>query len=101
MSMKSAKNLPVLELKHVSFASGKNLVLKDISCTVNKGDFIGLIGPNGSGKTTLIKIMLGIYKNYAGEILIGGVKLSRFNQWSKSVMFLKKQQAWILFFLQQ
>lgn len=47
-------------------------VLEDINLTVNKSDFIGLIGPNGGGKTTLLKSLLGLLKPTRGEIRVMG-----------------------------
>ncbi len=35
-------------------------VLSEVTFAVEKGDYIGLVGPNGSGKTTVIKIILGL-----------------------------------------
>jgi len=46
--------------------------LKDISFTVNKGDFIGLIGHTGSGKSTLIQHMNGLIKATSGHIFYNG-----------------------------
>lgn len=51
--------------------------LNDISCSIKKGDFIGIIGANGSGKSTLLKILAGIYTPTKGSINIQG-KLSPF-----------------------
>lgn len=63
----------ILQVKHLSldFSQGFN-ALSDINFTAMRGDFISVVGANGSGKTTLIKTILGIYKNYTGEILING-----------------------------
>ena len=72
---------PILQLEDISFAYTNSDVVKDISLKINKGDFVGLIGPNGSGKTTLLKIMLGILKPRQGEIKILGKKLTDFNDW--------------------
>lgn len=44
-------------------------VVRDISFTVNEGDYLCIIGENGSGKTTLIKGLLGLMSKYSGEIL--------------------------------
>jgi len=44
-------------------------IVRDISLTVNKGDFLGLIGPNGSGKTTLLRLASRILYPRAGRIL--------------------------------
>ena len=46
--------------------------LDNISFTVGKGDFLGIIGPNGAGKTTLFQCMLGIIRDYEGEINLFG-----------------------------
>lgn len=63
----------ILEVKSLSldFSRGFN-ALSDINFIALRGDFISVIGSNGSGKTTLIKTILGIYKNYSGEILVNG-----------------------------
>lgn len=47
-------------------------VLNDISFTVNKGDFFGIVGRNGSGKSTLLKLLSGIYTAGKGDIHING-----------------------------
>ncbi len=46
----------------------KQEVLKDISFTVRKGEFLGIVGRNGSGKSTLLKILAGIYVPDSGTI---------------------------------
>lgn len=47
-------------------------VLRDISLTVNKGDFVGIVGRNGSGKSTLLKIISGIYTPTKGSVRVNG-----------------------------
>lgn len=56
--------------QNVSFKYNEEYVLEDINFEINKGDFVGIIGPNGSGKTTLLKIMLGILTSQSGQITI-------------------------------
>lgn len=46
--------------------------LKDISFTINKGDFFGIVGRNGSGKSTLLKTIAGIYAPNNGAIQVNG-----------------------------
>lgn len=47
-------------------------VLKDISFTVEEGDFFGIVGRNGSGKSTLLKLISQIYMPDSGEIIVNG-----------------------------
>ncbi|MHA1116169.1 MAG: metal ABC transporter ATP-binding protein [Candidatus Heimdallarchaeaceae archaeon] len=55
-------------LKDVSVAYGKNIALYKINLDIEKGEFIGIVGPNGSGKTTLLKTVLGLIKPIQGNI---------------------------------
>lgn len=50
----------------------KQEVLKDISFTVKKGEFLGIVGRNGSGKSTLLKILAQIYTPDSGSIIVHG-----------------------------
>lgn len=47
-------------------------VLEDISLSVERGDFLGIIGPNGGGKTTLLKVILGLVKPARGRVSVLG-----------------------------
>lgn len=46
--------------------------LKDISFTINEGDFFGIVGRNGSGKSTLLKTIAGIYTSNSGNVKVHG-----------------------------
>jgi len=61
----------VIEAKNVDFAHGDNVLVRNFSTTILRGDRIGLIGPNGSGKTTLLKLLLGELQPQAGEVRQG------------------------------
>jgi len=74
---------PIIQLEKVSFGYSGIDVIKDISLSIQKGDFVGLIGPNGSGKTTLLKVILGILPHRSGKIILLGKNLSEFEDWSK------------------
>lgn len=62
----------IIELDKVSFSYGYVPVLRDISFTVNKGEFLGIIGPNAGGKSTLLKLILGLLHPNAGKITVFG-----------------------------
>ncbi len=51
-------------------------ILKDISLTVNHGEFICILGPSGCGKTTLIRCIAG-FEDYEGEVLVEGKRVKR------------------------
>src|SRR5690554_6205411 len=73
----------ILEVKNVSFGYDRDLILENISLELNRGDYLGLIGPNGSAKSTLIKLILGILKPYRGSIKLFGEDIQSFKQWSR------------------
>jgi ABC-type polysaccharide/polyol phosphate transport system ATPase subunit len=51
--------------------------LRDVSFSVQDGEFFGIIGPNGSGKSTLLRILAGIYRQDRGQVIVDG-RLSPF-----------------------
>lgn len=70
-----------IEFKNVSFSyvndfdynPTKTEVIKDLSMTVNRGDFVAVLGHNGSGKSTLAKLMNAINLPESGTVLINGL----------------------------
>jgi len=70
----------MLELKNISFhaeTDGKEVgILRDISLNVEDNKFIVITGPNGGGKSTLAKVVAGIIKNTAGQIIFDGVDIT-------------------------
>ena len=61
----------VIEASEVSFAYQGHSVISNFSCTVSRGDRIGIIGRNGSGKSTLLKLLLGELAPDQGSIRLG------------------------------
>lgn len=68
--------LRVENLKKI-YKTGENVVnaVNDVSFTVNKGEFVAIIGASGSGKSTLLHLMGGVDKPDSGRIYIDGVDL--------------------------
>jgi len=66
-----------IELRDVTFGYGETPVLRDISFTVPSGTMVALVGPSGSGKTTVEKLISRFYDTDAGEVLVGGVPVTR------------------------
>ena len=63
----------MLEIREVSFSyPGQSPALNKVSVSIAPGEFIGLAGRNGSGKTTLTRLMVGLTKPAAGQVLLDG-----------------------------
>ncbi len=60
----------IIKVVQLNYQYEENKVLEDINFTVNRQDYLGIIGPNGSGKTTLVKLLLQIAKASSGSITI-------------------------------
>lgn len=74
---------PIIEVKNLSVRYGPTEALQDISCSIEKGDFVGLVGPNGGGKTTLAKVILGLLPVASGRISLFKKKIDAFNDFKK------------------
>jgi ATP-binding cassette subfamily F protein uup len=61
----------VVELEHVTKHYGDNVVIRDFSTLVSRGDRIGIVGANGAGKSTLIKMLLGEIEPDSGTVKMG------------------------------
>ena len=60
-----------ITVKNLSVGYEGEVVAGNINFTVNKGDYLCIVGENGSGKTTLMKTLLGLRKPMGGEIIMG------------------------------
>ncbi len=70
----------MIEVNSVSFRYHEDWVLQDVSFRVEKGEFVGVIGPNGSGKTTLLKILYRLLSPQRGEILFELVPMKKMDR---------------------
>ena len=71
----------VVDVRRVSFRYGENIIIRDLSTRILRGDRVGIIGPNGSGKSTLLKLVLGELEPTSGEVVLGTrLQLAYFDQ---------------------
>lgn len=69
------KTVSRIELKNIDKFYGSNHVLKDLSLTIEDGDFMTLLGPSGCGKTTTLRIISGLEKPQNGVMTMDGRKV--------------------------
>jgi zinc transport system ATP-binding protein len=86
--------MQLVEIDRLSYAYSGNLVLDNISFTIDEGDILGIIGPNGAGKTTLFSCMLGLLDDYTGTIKILGDDIKKKNsKVFKSIGYIQQKKT--------
>ncbi len=78
----------IIELHNVNIYQGNNLVLQDVNLTVNKGEFVYLVGKTGTGKSSLLKTLYGELELKEGQATVAGFNL-RDLDWKK-VPYLRR-----------
>ena len=77
-------NKTIIEVKglYKFYKAGENIVhaLDGLDFTINKGEFVAIVGPSGSGKSTLLNMLAGLEKPTKGEIIIGGTHLEKLKE---------------------
>lgn len=74
---KFERNCPVIEVQNVSYEYSpdgpfQKIALNNVNLTINKGDFVSIIGHTGSGKSTLLQLFNALAKPTSGQVLING-----------------------------
>ena len=82
----------ILKIDNLNFEYPDAAVLRDVSFTLNKGDFLGIIGANGAGKSTLIKLILKLLPLQKGSITLFGEDLNTFKDSPRRVRFTKGER---------
>ena len=80
MSESSGRKVKV-DIRNVSLAFGNTPVLRDITLTIEPGEFFALLGPSGCGKSTLLRLIAGFNQSQHGHVLIDGNDISRVPPW--------------------
>lgn len=78
----------IVELSNANIYQGKNLILQDVNLTVNRGEFVYLVGKTGTGKSSLLKTIYGDLPLVEGEGTVAGFNLKHMD-WKK-VPFLRR-----------
>lgn len=81
-------NNPYIEIKHVSKNFRYKKALDDVSFSIDKGEYVVLLGPVGSGRTTLLKIIAGLLNPDSGEILIDGKVVNKVPPEERDIGFM-------------
>ncbi|TXT65008.1 MAG: putative HMP/thiamine import ATP-binding protein YkoD [Promethearchaeota archaeon] len=91
----------ILEIRNLTFAYPNSDIraLKDVSFTIEEGDFIGLVGPNGSGKTTLLYLLARLYEPQSGEILYKNTNVRELDEYeyAKKIGFIFQNPESMIF----
>jgi len=78
-----------LEFRDVSFAysAGGDVVLQNLSFKMEAGKSYAIVGENGCGKSTIIKILMGLYNGYEGQILLNGKEIHEYPRELRNKLF--------------
>ena len=82
-----------VELKNITLSYGCRTILRDVNLLLNRGDFMIVSGANGGGKTSLIRIMLGLQKPTAGEVLYYGENSSHATIRGENIGYLPQKNS--------
>src|SRR5687768_10748032 len=78
----------IIEIRNANIYQGDNLILQDVNLTVNKGEFVYLVGKTGTGKSSLLKTMYGELLLKEGHATVAGYDLRQLT-W-KTVPYLRR-----------
>lgn len=81
-----------IEIQNITFRyeNAVQNALENINFTIQKGDFIGIIGESGSGKSTFIDIFIGLFVPKSGNILVDGIVLNDYITWRRKIGYVSQ-----------
>jgi len=89
--------LPVIQVDHVTYRFGKQIVLDNISMHIPQGSIYGFLGPNGAGKTTTLRLILGLLQKQSGIISLfgNGFKANRIDILKKTGSLIEQPSLYL------
>jgi len=91
--------MEILKVEHLSktYGKGETLVhaLNDVSFTVNKGEFVAIVGKSGSGKSTLLHILGGVDRPSSGNVLVDGENVYKLNE--NALAIFRRRQVGLIY----
>ena len=91
--------MEILRIEHLSkvYGKGETVVkaLDDVSFSINKGEFVAIIGPSGSGKSTLLHLLGGVDRPTSGKVFVDNTDIYDLNE-TQLAIFRRRQIGLIL-----
>ena len=92
-------NMEILKVENLSKTYGKNEAkvdaLKNINLSINKGEFVAIVGPSGSGKSTLLHLLGGVDKPSEGKVYINDVDI--YNLKEKELSIFRRRNVGLIY----
>ena len=92
-------NMEILKIENLSKTYGKNEAkvdaLKNINLSINRGEFVAIVGPSGSGKSTLLHLIGGVDKPSGGKVYINDVNI--YNLKEKDLSIFRRRNVGLIY----
>lgn len=89
--MEENTDRPIIYFEHADIYNSGNLVISDLTMSINKGEFVYIIGKVGSGKTTIIRAMIGDTEIKSGTAYVGEFNLIKLKK--KQIPYLRREMG--------
>ena len=84
---------PILELRRLHKRFGGAIPADDVSLAIAAGEFFTFLGPSGSGKSTILRIIAGLERADAGQVLLRGQDMGEVPPWQRHLGMVFQQYA--------